>query len=129
MLCSQCQANPATLRFEAVINGQKTAANLCSNCAQKTGLGSAQGGEAGAVNFPPLPPALAALFGALSHWTPPALPAADACPRCRWTLRDFQRTGKMGCPECYVHFHRATERILEEIQGAVTHAGRRPAAR
>lgn len=129
MLCFQCQANPATLRFDAVINGQKATADLCSACAQKAGLGSSPVTEAGAVNFPSLPPALAALFGILSHWTPPARPVTEACPRCRWTLRDFQRTGKMGCPECYVHFHRAAERILEEIQGAVTHTGRKPAAR
>ena len=129
MRCSQCRENPASVQFEAVINGQKATAHFCADCAQRAGLGTTLAGDAGAVHFPTLSPVLAALFGALSHWTPPARQTADSCPRCRWTLGDFQRTGKMGCPDCYVHFHRATERILAEIQGSVTHKGRKPAAR
>lgn len=129
MLCSQCQFNPAALQFDAIVNGHKATAHLCAACAQQAGLGSTASGNSEPINFPTLPPALAALFGALSQWTPPARQTTDACPRCRWTLFDFRRTGKMGCPDCYVHFHRASEKILAEIQGAVSHKGRKPAAR
>lgn len=119
MLCSQCQSKPATVHVETVVNGQATALNLCQACAQKGAS------AAGAVNFPSLSPILSALLGLLSQWNPPS---SGVCPRCRWTLAHFRRTGKMGCPDCYTYFHAAARKILVDIQGSASNKGRKPSA-
>ncbi len=127
MICSRCQKNPAQVHYSAVVNGQETSANLCVPCAQTAGiaLSTSEG-----VNFPSLPPALAELFGMLSTW--PARPAAASiarfCPHCKWTLERFQKTGLMGCPDCYGHFRAQAKGVLERIHGTSAHRGRKPSA-
>ena len=48
------------------------------------------------------------------------------CPRCMTTLRDIEKTGKIGCIECYNTFN---ETILKDVlrrQGTGEYKGRKP---
>jgi protein-arginine kinase activator protein McsA len=50
-----------------------------------------------------------------------------ACPKCGMTPTDFQKKGKMGCPECYNFYKDEVPDVLAVCQeGGIKHVGKRP---
>ncbi len=48
------------------------------------------------------------------------------CPNCGRTYSDFQKTGKVGCSECYKAFEAPISRTLRQIQASDEHVGKLP---
>lgn len=48
------------------------------------------------------------------------------CPRCQFSLNEYHRTGRMGCPECYEVFADELQETLEGCQKSLNHAGKIP---
>lgn len=134
MLCTQCKKKEANVHFKGFINNKTIKMDLCEDCADKVGLTSGGFGFGlenpfgSAFNFPTTPSSLTGLFNLLSNWSqsPGLVVSQKICPQCRWSLGQIQKTGKLGCPECYSFFHEELKNILKTIQGEVVHKGKKP---
>jgi protein arginine kinase activator len=110
MLCEECGINQAEVMMTTVINGESTTRHLCRQCLKKY-----QAGDLQAV--------LAAVLTAMTNKNH----AQDiVCPRCGETYAQFQKTGMLGCAECYQAFRRELTPMITRVQGRTQHAGRRP---
>ena len=117
MTCEKCGKNAATTHITRIVNGLRTEQHLCGACAQKQGF-SALGGldMAGMWN---------ALFA-----EPSARALADTvgCPTCGTTLTEIVRSGRAGCPDCYLTFDDRLLPAIQRIHGKAQHAGKLPSA-
>lgn len=123
MLCSQCKKRPATVHFESLINGKSTHYDVCQECSRQLNLDIES-----LMSFPIVPPAFSELLDLLSELK--IKPAGTsrtraACPTCKWTLAQFQKTGRMGCPECYTAFETEARTVLKKFHGPTTHKGKK----
>ena len=115
MLCEECGKNQAEVLVTTVVNGQSATRHLCRECLRKY-----QAGDLQAV--------LAAILSAMAG----KLQEADeetpdiVCPKCGETYAEFQKTGMLGCAECYAAFRRELTPLITRVQGRTQHAGRRP---
>jgi len=50
----------------------------------------------------------------------------QVCDVCRMTFSDFQKTGKLGCGNCYKVFGDRLKPILKRLHGNVEHVGKIP---
>ncbi|MDD6484231.1 MAG: UvrB/UvrC motif-containing protein [Clostridiales bacterium] len=48
------------------------------------------------------------------------------CPGCGKTMKDFQKTGRFGCPECYQTFRNDASGLLRQIHANTDHKGKIP---
>lgn len=60
-----------------------------------------------------------------------ATTSKSACPQCKLTIREFNKTGRFGCPHCYDHFSKEFDSLamtLHDIRGdqPIQHTGKRP---
>ena len=116
MLCTKCGAKNAVVHYTKNINGEVTEYHLCQDCAKEEGLfGNLN------FNFGNLFTDFFALGGAPARTT-----NSLACPGCGETLADFERTGRLGCSDCYTTFQDAITPILKRVHGSVLHTGKLP---
>lgn len=110
MLCEECGKQPAEVVLTTIVNGQSATRHLCRECVKKYKAGDIQA-------------VLAAVLSAMAQkqQTPDI-----ACPRCGETYAEFQKTGMLGCAECYQAFRRELTPLITSVQGRTQHAGRRP---
>lgn len=123
MLCDDCKKNEAVVFMTQICGKSKTEKHLCEECAKKYGE-MLLGGEGFSVND-----FLAGIFnqGQDEHELQKALAqTADKCPNCGMSYRDFARTGKIGCSECYTAFHKILQPLLRRIHGSSLHIGKIP---
>ncbi len=110
MLCEECGKNQAEVMMTTVINGQSATRHLCRQCLKKYQAGDLQAVLAAVLSS----------MAAISH-------ASDAvCPRCGQKYAEFQKTGMLGCAECYQAFRKELTPLITRVQGRTQHAGRRP---
>ena len=112
MLCEECGINQAEVVVTTVVNGESTSRHLCRECLRRY-----QTGEMQAV--------LAAILAAMAQkqqQTPDIV-----CPRCGETYAQFQKSGMLGCAQCYQAFRKELTPLITRVQGRAQHAGRRPA--
>ena len=48
------------------------------------------------------------------------------CPNCQRSYYDFQKTGRLGCSECYTAFSSPVRTTLVQMQKSSTHTGKIP---
>lgn len=126
--CDQCD-QPATCHEVRVEDGVKTVKHLCDKHAAEAGLGaSAVPAELlellGQVVAQALPKvAIVAAAKARAQGAP-----EPACPGCGQTMRDFQTTRLLGCPECYTAFEAPLAGVIEQQHGSTHHVGKVPPA-
>ncbi len=98
-----------------IVNGQVTELSLCEGCARERGLFDPQSLTFAEKFFPEelkerVDRIVRELAGqASSHASHrQALPAdvITQCPACSFTLEDYRRTTRLGCPDCYSVFAR-----------------------
>ena len=110
MLCEECGIRQAEVMVTTVVNGESTTRHLCRDCLKKY-----QAGEMQAV--------LAAVLAAMAQ----KQKSPDiTCPRCGETYAQFQKSGMLGCAECYQAFRKELTPLITRVQGRAQHAGRRP---
>ncbi|MBI4424166.1 MAG: UvrB/UvrC motif-containing protein [Elusimicrobia bacterium] len=119
MLCSECQGREAQVFLKQIVNSQVTQRALCQDCAQKLNL------PASATPDALLLEVLAGL-GALLGGEPAREAPLEQCPACglRWT--QFQRSGRLGCADCYESFHGRLADLLRRVHGSDQHRGKLP---
>ncbi len=138
MICSECKTKEASFHFRGLINGANVNLELCESCAKKKGLNldilnsTADEIFTAPFSFPTqVAPAFNELFDVLTNWHSKLGSAPvnkSACPACHWTLAQFKKSGRMGCSECYLHFHDETENFLVKIHGSTSHKGKKAPA-
>ncbi len=107
MLCQKCHQREASVHVMQILNGMMRELHLCGDCATKQFTPDMLTGKQ-----------LMELFG--QSQSVPDL----ACPVCGVTLSDFQRTGYVGCPQCYEVFRAQMEPMLMAVHGATRHVSR-----
>lgn len=120
MLCQKCKKNPATVHMTKIINNMKTELHLCENCADK---------RKDLNLFSPF-----SLNDLLTSFLDPIKPTVAAdntpaikCDKCGMDYRQFKKTGRFGCENCYKVFKNEIHPIIKRIQGgAFRHTGKRP---
>ena len=116
MLCTKCGAKEAVLHYTKNVNGEVTEMHLCQDCAKEEGL-------FGNLNLD---------FGGLfsdflgSTFAPTPIGTAPTCPLCGNTLANFEKTGRMGCGECYNTFASQITPVIKRVHGSVRHTGKLP---
>ena len=125
MLCQICNKNPATIHVQEIINGEKKVFHLCGECASKKAetepiLQSFNLAEM-LYNFTN---EKAAESADAPEDAAPA--AAVKCGTCGWDTERFRKTGRLGCPDCYLVFSEALAGVLGNMHRGCTHLGKVP---
>ncbi len=122
MLCQICNVNSAEIKLTQIINGKKIEMRLCKDCAEEKGVNS------------PLT-ALPQIFGNLllslfdeDIVKRKLVKSKVKCRECGLTWDYFQKTGLLGCSNCYKIFEEDLKVILRRIHGSNRHIGSRPKA-
>ncbi len=123
MKCQKCQNREATTHIKRVINGEFEEYNLCSECAKEMGYGNLFHGfgSSFADDFN-------SLFGSFFENALPARTQATRCETCGSSYTDIQRTGMMGCADCYKLFENEIMPTIRKLHGNTTHCGKNSAA-
>lgn len=115
MLCADCHENPATVHFTQIVNDETETFHLCQTCAEARGL-KASPTESDAPLSDFLSEMGAPIFTSATN-------ANAACSRCGCTFRQFRKTGRLGCAQCYTTFEREMAALLRKIHGGNAHVG------
>jgi protein arginine kinase activator len=121
MICQICQKRTANVHFTQVVNSRKIELYLCEQCAREKGQLSF-GSPLGIADF------FAGLMGFGEEGTLlEASQPAVCCQSCGMTYDDFQKTGKLGCSECYKLYGDRIKPVLKRLHGNTEHTGKVPA--
>ena len=127
MLCEICKKRPVAVSYTQVINNKKTQYSVCMKCAEEKGITNPLAG-------------LPEVFGKIvaNIIGEQLLPereegkkksSARRCPKCNTALDKFEKTGLLGCDECYQAFGKELNTLLRRIHGSNKHIGSRPRPR
>jgi protein arginine kinase activator len=114
MICGECGKNNATVHLTKIINGKKTEAHLCEECAKKY------------TNFNPGFSIQNIMSGFLGDYSKSDV-ATIKCDKCGMTYDEFKQMGKFGCSGCYEAFKKKIYPVIRNIHGHDTHVGKIPA--
>jgi len=123
MLCEICHQKTATVKLTQIVNGQKKEVNLCKSCADKKGLSNPFGGLPDIVGSI----ILGILAQGISEHKEERVDSTLACKACGMTLGQFEKTGVLGCSDCYTAFNETLKNLLRRIHGSNKHIGNKPA--
>lgn len=116
MLCDVCGQNQATIHVATIIGGKKKDENLCPQCWQKRNAQILGGLSVGDL--------LSQLLGAQPQQE---APVDLRCEKCGMTYAEFQKSGRLGCANCYAAFGDTMKQMLKRIHGHAHHVGKVPA--
>ena len=121
-MCSICKEKPATIFLSNIsAENKKVDMDLCDACAKAKGVDD--------------PAALLIASADLMLGLGASLEVEQAaggvelkCPRCGFTQADFKKSGRLGCPECYVTFAEGLRGLLKTMHKGTRHTGKVPEA-
>ncbi|MDB4438267.1 UvrB/UvrC motif-containing protein [bacterium] len=118
MKCDSCQKK-ATVFYTQVTDGKLKKFVLCEACAQEKGITSVDGLLMGGDILGNSPPQtqIPDLVAELNQ---------DDCGSCGFTLEDFRKVGRLGCPDCYQVFSREIMGRLSSMHKGGVHKGYLP---
>ncbi len=122
MICSKCKKRPATVHIKKIHQGKEEKLNLCSECA--SGYSAPAAGLFGLNEG--IFSSLSDMLAGFSDIQEEQIREEDGCPSCKKKFREFQQSGRLGCPGCYEYFSKRLMPLLKRIQGSVQHAGKSP---
>jgi protein arginine kinase activator len=117
MLCDHCGDNEAVIHLTQIVDNEMGTFHLCEACAAEKGLEPEPGME-----DLPLTDFLAQLSGGKETATEE--PEPGACDFCDLTLAAFKKSGRLGCPHCYVTFESHLRGLFRRLHGANQHVGK-----
>lgn len=123
MLCEQCKAREATVKYVEVVNGVKTEHNLCGQCAAKLDIGQYTALFEGEFSLAQL---LSGLLGIQNTEKEDGKLAEVICPSCNTTYEGFVKDSRFGCADCYGVFGPLLGENIRHLQGSEQHVGKRP---
>lgn len=116
MLCDQCGENEAVIHLTQIVDNQMGTFHLCEACAEDKGLeAESKMGDLPLTDF------LAQMSQAETESRAEAL---QECEFCGLTLKDFKRTGRLGCSHCYVTFEEHLRGLFRQLHGGTQHMGK-----
>lgn len=122
MLCQRCQKRIANVHFTQIVNNNKVELYLCEHCAKEKGQFSFSSPFGISNFFPGLTESVAG--GGMQFMHP--LQQEEICSRCGMSYEEFQKTGKLGCSNCYHLFGDRMKPILRRLHGNAGHTGKVP---
>lgn len=128
MICESCNQEEATVLLTKISADEKRALHLCPACvsqvAQKSNSGDVAPAAAASTvreEKKPVPKPSNAVTGHL----PKTDKAVDrVCSRCGMTYKQFRKSGRFGCDDCYQAFGEELRRLMKRIHGAQAHVGK-----
>ena len=125
-LCEECGVNEACYTISVMMGGQITQRHLCADCMAKMNMNLAAGNVKHLLSA-----IMSAISGSVEEAAASAAEEAEetapiVCERCGTSLKQFTKSGKLGCPNCYQAFREQLTPMLQQIHGRVQHAGRKP---
>ena len=118
MLCEECGKNQATVSITVSAGGEVSTRRLCPECMKKMQFSLVNGDIQGFLS------SVLSVLGSGQK----AEEHSAVCSGCGLSYAEFERTGRLGCAQCYRDFSDHLRPLLQRIQGRAQHAGRKPAA-
>lgn len=114
--CANC-TKQATIHLTQIINGNIVKLDMCEDCAYKKQVLDPDGLSLTDLVSEKLP-------GILN----PGLSGVDqlTCPSCGLSQKDFRKSGRLGCRDCYETFKHLISPVLADIQAGTVHQGKAP---
>lgn len=125
MLCDKCKKNQAKINLVKIVNGEKQETWLCEECAKNLSnmpFFSELGKDVGVPFQGLLTDILTNIEGAAKNKKPKEL----KCSQCGLTSSEFEKTGVLGCCNCYRTFSDAIKIKVDKLQGCSKHIGKVP---
>lgn len=127
MLCEKCGKNQAVVRIVKIINGKKSQAMLCEECARELSNASL---SLTFDNNRSLAPGTTNTANSTLEEILSKITNNDKieviCKNCGTKYSEYKRTKKLGCSECYESFSESLVKEIKEIQQGVEHVGKVP---
>ncbi len=120
MDCDLCGDNEATNHIEMVIDGDKKSLHLCSQCANKKKINP---NMFEGVALAELLHNFADMTKEVPEEQPETVPLMT-CPTCELTSTEFQKSGLLGCADCYEIFKPFLLEALPSLHKGVNHVGK-----
>jgi protein arginine kinase activator len=117
MLCDLCKKNVATVHLTQMVDGKTKKVDLCEACSKEKGVDDPTGFS--------LADLLLGL-GAAQELDQSPGGSELKCPQCNFTQADFKKSGRLGCPECYITFAEGLESLLRTMHKGTRHVGKVP---
>jgi protein arginine kinase activator len=121
MLCTICKEKPATVHLTQIVGDKMQKLDLCEDCAKTKGINDP-------TSFGLADLDLVLGLGASQQLEQAAGGVELKCPRCGFTQADFKKSGRLGCPECYVTFAEGLAGLLKTMHKGTRHTGKAPEA-
>ena len=121
MLCTICKEKPATVHLTQIVGDKMQKLDLCEDCAKTKGINDP-------TSFGLADLDLVLGLGASQQLEQSAGGVELKCPRCGFTQADFKKSGRLGCPECYVTFAEGLRGLLKTMHKGTRHTGKAPEA-
>lgn len=115
MVCDNCGSNPAKVHVTKIVNNQMNTFHLCEGCAADKGLEPENVGDFALTDF-------LAQMGKGS--TPETEKDEQSCSYCGLELTEFKKSGRLGCPQCYVTYEQHLRNLLRRLHGGTQHVGK-----
>ena len=137
MLCDICKQHEATIHVQEIINSNKKAIHLCSECALKKSQNDPSF-DFGGFNLAEMLYNISESQGGIPDLSQLSEDKTDddiektpdlKCSECKWTLKALRRTGRVGCPECYKVFREVIDNALENMHRGKLHVGKKPGSK
>ena len=110
--CSICNKN-ANVHLTQIVNNKVHKVDLCESCAQKKGVTDPEGFSLADLFTKPSPSAITEKLQL-------------QCPKCNLNTKDFRRTGRLGCANCYDVFKPLLLPMLDDMHEGIFHKGKVP---
>ncbi len=121
MLCSICKEKTATVHLTQIVGDKMQKMDLCEDCAKAKGINDP-------TSFGLADLDLVLGLGASQQLEQAAGGVVLKCPRCGFTQADFKKSGRLGCPECYITFAEGLAGLLKTMHKGTRHTGKAPEA-
>ncbi|MDP3919676.1 MAG: UvrB/UvrC motif-containing protein [Candidatus Omnitrophota bacterium] len=118
MNCNVCGVNEATIHLTEIVNNQMVEIHLCDTCAQEKGTDFKTH-----FNLGDLLMGLSSLDQANAS---SEKRLAKVCPNCGMSYEEFGKSGRLGCSECYEAFAKMLLPLIQRVQRATHHLGKKP---
>ncbi len=145
MQCDYCEKK-ATVHYTQIIDGASKKASLCETCAAEQGItdpesflldqmppSSPNTPEEGSPKNPSAEGSDENSGEKKPSFLSPNIPKVNLgvtksgqCPGCGFTYENLNKTGRLGCSECYQFFRKEIKASLDNMHKGVTHQGRVP---
>ncbi|MDQ2084890.1 UvrB/UvrC motif-containing protein [Herbivorax sp. ANBcel31] len=119
MLCQKCQKRVANIQFTQIINNNKHVVYLCDQCAREEGKFNI-GSPLSINDF------FSGIMGVPYMQSVKQHNSEIKCDSCKMSYNEFEKTGKIGCSDCYKAYGEKLMPLLKRLHGSVQYNGKIP---